>query len=183
MCNWGNEPDWSDAATVVEMAYPKPTPGREFALAEIGKIDFTPKSKPKKQKNPYTSDMTRLAKFAQENGLVMLLRKPNQVLVDIDTPFLPGGFDQRLSMVHALAPISGWHINTSRGGNLHVTVDFHQDVRHQDALLFEAILGGDFKRVALGRKSLAENGDQVTSIFFEKPGYKTRYVPYPGEGK
>jgi len=30
MCNWGNEPDWSDAATVVEMAYPKPTPGREF---------------------------------------------------------------------------------------------------------------------------------------------------------
>jgi hypothetical protein len=139
------------------------------------------KLKAPKTKNPYSSELNTLLNFAQEHGLFMIMRFSNQVLVDIDSPTLPVDWDQRLSMVHALEPIMGWSRNQSRGGNIHVTVNFEHDVKPQDALMYEAILGSDFKRVALGYKSLHENGGQFMSFFFEKPGVNPTYVVYQGD--
>jgi len=129
------------------------------------------------RKNPYSDDFKQLEKFAKDNGLVMIPRMSNQVQVDIDSPFLPVDFNQRLSMIHEVSPIIIAWRNPSRNGNIHVTVDFLHDLNPNDALLYEAILGSDFKRVALGKKGLAKNaGERYVSVFFEKPGYQGEYM-------
>lgn len=107
----------------------------------------------------------------------------NEVLVDIDSPEFPPDFYQRLSMINALKPIEKYHIERSRRGNLHLTVTFKIDLWPEDALLFEAVLGGDFKRVLLGHKGYREEG-KFLSAFFRVPGagviYDGPYEPSAG---
>jgi hypothetical protein len=146
-------------------------------------IDFT-------VKNPYTADLRIVEKFAADNGLKVELRGPSQIQVDIDSPELPADFAQRLSMTHAAFSIKKLRAVRSRNGNIHLTVTVGQDLDPYDALLFEAVLGSDFKRVALGYKSLNENDFQkYLSVLFAVPGAEVMYDgPYNpffvlGDGK
>lgn len=130
---------------------------------------------PPKPKNPYTADLRILEKHAAENGLGLVLRMPDQVLVDIDSPELPVDFEQRLSMVNKAHAIKRYHIERSRSGNLHLTVTFTSDIYFpENALLFEAVLGGDFKRVMLGHEGYEAEG-KFLSAFFRVPGAEVIY--------
>lgn len=101
---------------------------------------------------------------------------PDQVLVDIDSPELPTDFSQRMSMVHKQWGIRKYHIERSRGGNLHLTVTFNPttSIYPENALLIEAVLGGDFKRVMLGQEGYEAEG-KFLSAFFRVPGAEVLY--------
>jgi hypothetical protein len=129
----------------------------------------------KKVPNPYHGDLSVLKQFAIDNNLILIQAAKEQVLVDIDSPSLPKDFGERMKMIHEQEPIARYGVSQSRGGNLHVIVEFrHGFVAGIEKLLYESVLGGDYKRVLLGLKGTHALGD-LTSVFFEKPDYKIEW--------
>jgi hypothetical protein len=101
-----------------------------------------------------------------------MFARPNQVQVDIDAKDFPSNFDWLLSTVNKKYKVLGYAVTPSQSGNIHITVDFAEPVTFEQALIIEAVLGGDLKRVGL---RFVEGND---SFLFAVKKATPIYVPY-----
>lgn len=124
------------------------------------------------KKPNYGANEVEIRAYAAVKNLSIVLASPYQVQVDIDAKDIPSNFDWLLATVNKKYKVLGYMVSPSQSGNIHITVDFAEPVTFEQALIIEAVLGGDTKRVGL---RFVEGND---SFLFAVKKAKTIYVPY-----
>lgn len=124
------------------------------------------------KKPNYEANEARICAYAVAHNLSIQFARSNQVQVDIDSKDIPSNFAWLLSTVNKKYPVLGYTVARSQSGNTHITVDFLDQITFEQALIIEAVLGGDTKRVAL---RFVEGND---SFLFTVKTSMPLYVPY-----
>ena len=136
-------------------------------------IIFNPCADPLEIKKPnYGANEAQIRQYAAAKNLSIVFALPNQVQVDIDAKNIPSNFDWLLATVNKKYKVLGYAVTPSQSGNIHITVDFAEDVTFEQALIIEAVLGGDTKRVGL---RFVEGND---SFLFAVRKVKSIYISY-----
>lgn len=136
-------------------------------------MTILPVCEPELLKKPnYGANEAQIRQYAAAKNLSIVFALSNQVQVDIDTKDIPSNFDWLLATVNKKHKVMGYGVTPSQSGNIHITVDFAEPVTFEQALIIEAVLGGDTKRVAL---RFVEGND---SFLFAVKKAKPIYVPY-----
>lgn len=106
-------------------------------------------------------------KWAEENGLDVLLPKPNQLFIDLDDPYDRQVFEQNRDLIDDSYGISEFMVTTSRSGGKHLTVNLMQDITPLERVALQAVLGSDRRREAHSLRRLLQ-GEKNPTLFFEK---------------
>ena len=107
---------------------------------------------------------------AKEKGLVVVIPKPNELFVDIDSQAQFELFEN-LVVTFLRQEHATWTAAPSPSrapGHYHVTVHLHRDVSNRERILLQAVLGSDPMRELLSLQR-CDAGNVHPTLFFERP--------------
>lgn len=118
---------------------------------------------------------------AQRLGLEMVLPRPRELFVDLDSQADTTHYDEMMALLADLAgkDIAETKLTESAGGNRHAYLlahrflsEFANDSREQAILriALQACLGSDRKRELLSLLRILFRLDRPATVFFERPG-------------
>lgn len=107
---------------------------------------------------------------AKENGWMVVVPEPDELLIDIDNPSQYTEYCNRMTDFQRFFEVKNIEIKPSKSGlpgKLHITVKLDKPVVPLERIALQAILGSDSKREFLSYVRL-QNGDSVPTLFLEK---------------
>ncbi len=108
--------------------------------------------------------------IAASKGLLVVLPKPNELLIDIDSDSAFATFEVQVERVRKFEPLS-YTVKPSKSGGpcRHVTVELERSVADdRERILLQAVLGSDPFRELLSWAS-SKAGHTKPTMFFEDP--------------
>lgn len=106
---------------------------------------------------------------AKASGLDIIIPKPNELQIDIDSDEAMTGFYERWEMFLRMIPASTKRIAPSKSGypRAHITITLPFDIEDLERVLFQSLLGSDYRREMLNTSRVLM-GDPDPIVFFER---------------
>lgn len=122
----------------------------------------------------------KAALLAQASGFEIVIRKPNQLLLDLDSPLDVANYLEQVIRMEALVKkeVSRWPSKSARydgDGHLHVIIELWAEVTEVEAIALQAMLSSDPMREYLNLIRY-RNGVKNPTRLFKPPEPKRTYM-------
>lgn len=118
--------------------------------------------------------------WAAQNNLIVVLPKPNQLLIDIDDKYDRAQFVVNYDLIDSLLGVES-HVETpsrsGKPGKSHIIVNLKTDVTPTERVAWQAILGGDRRACAHSMRRI-KLGEENPVLLFETPKYMAGTTVY-----
>lgn len=128
----------------------------------------------------------QVERLAREENCTVYIGAPDELLLDLDTPWTPGaGAQFRAAYTMACErdlPLGNYEVLASRNGNTHVIVHLTRAVDMTERLLMQALLGSDLRREMLNYARHLQ-GIEPNNLLFRPGPPEEDIEPFlPGDG-